>query len=79
MDSIDTKALVPELERLVLEAARAALPGKEKLKQVIHRAAEWLAKQTPGVPDVIEVPIYRAILWIPAQMVYDRLKDAGKV
>ena len=76
---IDTKALRTKLEELVLDQVRHATPGEEKLKSVIHAAAAWLAQQTPGVPDVIEIPVYRAILWIPAQFAYDHLKDLGKV
>lgn len=77
---INTKALRAKLEDLILDAARESLPGEDKLRNVVDAAADWLAKQTKiPVPDPIEAAVYRTILWVPVQFVFDALRDAGRV
>jgi hypothetical protein len=77
---IDTRALVPKLEELILDAAKDLDPGDVKLRKVVREAADWLASKTKlPIPDAIEAAIYAQILWIPVQIVFDRLRDAGKV
>lgn len=68
-----------KIEEVVLEQARENLPGEVKLKAAIHSCAVWLAKQTKGVPDAIEIPVYQTMLWFPVQWAYDRLKADGKL
>ncbi len=77
---VDTKKLRAKIEELILDQVGESIPGEDKLRAVIAAAADWLAKQTKlPIPDAVEAGIYRTILWLPVQFVYDHLKDLGKV
>ena len=78
MREIDVRELWAKLEALILDRAADAIPGKDKMRAVVHEAAVWCAKKTP-LPDWLEIPVYTMALQLLAQAVFDRLRDAARV
>lgn len=82
---IDVKALEAKLEELVLSQTLKAIPGEEKLAIVVNDAARWLDDQTRWgflgplaiVAEAADFEMFRTLMWVPAQMAYNRVKAAG--
>lgn len=79
MLDVDTKALRAKIEEIILELVPVDAEGTAKMKSVVHQAAVFLASKTKGIPDVLEIPLYQAILWLPCQFVFDHLKQSGRI
>lgn len=79
-DGIDMDEVLEKLKELVLKAAKQALPGPQKMKQVVKEGAAWLATKikTP-LGDTVETLVFKFALTGLAQLAYGQLKKAGQV
>lgn len=80
LSNLDFDEIVEKLKELILKKAIEAIPGKQKMREVVHEAADWLASKTPGpIPDAIEASFYRIGLAFLAQFAFKALRKLGKV
>lgn len=89
---IKLDVLEPLAEELILEVAADALPGWEKMEEVIEEMATkadtflkwnglppWLSLPLEALDGVLLQAIARSTLEPLVQRVYDRLREAGKL
>ena len=89
---IDLKVLEPLAEDIILEIAADAIPGEDKMQEVLDELAlqadsflkwnglpTWVSVPLEIIDGLILQAIVRSLLEPLVQKVYDRLKEAGKL
>lgn len=87
MLQVDTKALRAKLEALILEQVPNLIPGEEKMDAVVDAGAKWLDEHVRWgflgpvalFAEAVDGKVFRAVVGLVAQVVYEQLKDLGKV
>ena len=89
---IDLKVLEPLAEDIILEIAADAIPGEDKMQEVLDELAlqadsflkwnglpTWVSLPLELIDGIVLQAIARSLLEPLIQKVYDRLKEAGKL
>lgn len=87
LKNVSMKDLRERIEKAVLDVAVANAPGSEKFDKVVEEVSAWVDERVKWkwagplepVLEAADGPAIKKMLVIPIQMVYEELKNAGRL